>query len=144
MEVCHPFGTDDFIINFLSRNVKDYEETYQRMIDNSDETNVGACFSLSRLCMATRWPYLYRVIAPRLWKKSTTDAKGAEQTLEDIIDDSTIELAIHQANITMYRKSLTKPELKLARERAGLRLKNGGLGIHLCSHMANAAYVGAW
>ena len=40
-----PFGTDDFISNFLSRNVKDDEETCQRMMDNSDETNKGACFS---------------------------------------------------------------------------------------------------
>jgi hypothetical protein len=103
LEVCHPFGTDDFIINFLSRNVKDYEETYQRMIDNSDETNVGACFSISRLCMATKWPYLYRVIEPRLWKKFATDAKGAKQTLEDIIDYSTFERAIHHTNIATYR-----------------------------------------
>ena len=60
----------------------------------------------------------------------STDAKGDEQTLEDVIDDSTFELAIHHANITTYRRSLTKAELKLAKERAGLRLKNGGLGIH--------------
>jgi hypothetical protein len=47
-------------------------------------------------------------------------------------------------NFKTYRQSLTKAELKLAKERAGLRLKNGGLRIHLCSHMANAAFVGAW
>ena len=60
------------------------------------------------------------------------------------IDNINLKIILKHPNITQFRNDYSQDELDSILIRMGLRLKNGGLGIHAVDRYSDAAVLGMW
>jgi hypothetical protein len=133
-----PFGYDRYVENFVESKVEEYENLASKMMENSTGLNVGSVFSMARFCLSAKWPYLMRAL-PHVWNQSYKDSTYAKH-----IDSITLRLILKHMDITQFRQELTQVERDSLHVKLGLRLKNGGLGLHAVHDYSDAAMLGMW
>jgi hypothetical protein len=115
-------------------------QTFPFLIDHdSTVLNVGTIFSIVRFCLSAKWPYLMRALPSDIW-----DAPYRDTTIAKYIDSITLRTILEHMDIKQFRGDLDNRELDLLHTRLGLRLKNGGLGIHTVHDYCDSAMLGMW
>ncbi|MFZ9114549.1 MAG: reverse transcriptase domain-containing protein, partial [bacterium] len=134
-----PIGYDRYIIDYVILKIEEYEQLANRLINNSTDLNVGSIFSIVRFCLSAKWPYLMRALPSEIWD---TPYKGF--TLGKYIDSISLRTILAHMDITKFRQELDEEELNSLHIRLGLRLKNGGLGVHTVQDYCKTAMLGMW
>ena len=134
-----PFGYDQYVFAHVKSKVEEYETLANKMMENSIGDNVGSVFSIARFCLSAKWPYLMRALPREVWNEPYKNSTYAKH-----IDSITLRLILKHMDITQFRQELTQSELDSLHIRLGLRLKNGGLGVHAVHDYSDAAMLGMW
>ena len=135
-----PFGSDMFIKNFLISKIEEYEAIVNKVISNSADRNAGTVFSIVRFCLSAKWPHLMRTIPSQIWN---IEYQG--QTLAKYIDNLSLKCILHHMTLNQFRQEeLSQSESDSLFTRLGLRLQNGGLGVHAVHDYCDTAMLGMW
>ena len=134
-----PFGYDGYVLEHVISKVNEYEQLANKLRLNSTGKNIGTIFSIVRFCLSAKWPYLMRALPGEIWNfpyQGTTIGK--------YIDSISLRTILEHMDITQFRQDLTESELDSLHTRLGLRLKNGGLGVHTVHDYCDSAMIGMW
>ena len=134
-----PFGYTRYVLDYVISKVHNYEDLANKLILNSTVLNNGSVFSIVRFCLSAKWPYLMRALPSDIW-----DAPYRGTTIAKYIDSITLRTTLVHMDIRQFRGELDARELDLLHTRLGLRLKNGGLGIHTVHEYSDSAMLGMW
>jgi hypothetical protein len=135
-----PFGYDDYIREHVISKVNEYEQLANKLRLNSTGENIGTVFSIVRFCMSAKWPYLMRALpSEEIWN---SPYRGT--TIGKHIDSISLRTILAHMDIKQFRGDLDPEELDLLHTRLGLRLKNGGLGVHTVHDYCDSAMIGMW
>ena len=134
-----PFGYDGYVIEHVISKVNEYEQLANKLRLNSTEENIGTVFSIVRFCLSAKWPYLMRALPGEIWNSPYLGT-----TIGKYIDSISLRTILEHMDITQFRQDLTESELDSLHTRLGLRLKNGGLGVHTVHDYCDSAMIGMW
>ena len=134
-----PFGYNRYVLDYVISKVHEYESVANKLVRNSTELNIGTVFSIVRFCLSAKWPYLMRALSSDIW-----DAPFLDTTIGKYIDSISLRTILEHMDIKQFRRDLDESELDSLRTRLGLRLKNGGLGVHTVHEYCDSAMIGMW